>query len=126
MQDSERAQVYRVQAADGRGPWRPGFSHVWADDVGPMDRISETLMDLVPIEVIRSWPIDRHYGCACRTRESLMQWFTAREKAALSMLGFRPVRMMVDEVLAESQFQLAFARRLPLHVGVSLLNWEVR
>ena len=27
-----RANLYRVQAADGRGPWRPGLSKHWSDN----------------------------------------------------------------------------------------------
>ena len=25
-------EIYRVQDAQGRGPWKPGFSHRWVED----------------------------------------------------------------------------------------------
>ena len=58
--------VYRVQAADGRGPWRPGWSHTWIEADAPADRLTETVMDLAPFEVLQALPVDMVWGSACR------------------------------------------------------------
>lgn len=116
-------KVYRVQAGDGRGPWRPGFSHVWIDDDAPSGHLTETVMDLLPVAVLRSLPTTHAYGCGCRSLEQLCEWFTPVERDRLSRLGFSPVVMHVDEVLAESDRQVFFARQRPLTDGVTRLNW---
>ena len=59
----------------------------------------------------------RHMGCGFRTVEQLRRWFDASERAKLAKLGFHPVTMTVDEIVAESSTQLVFARRVPLRVG---------
>ena len=74
-----RRVVYRVQAADGRGPWRPGFSHTWIDGDAPAGRLDETIMDLIPIAQLAALPRTMHYGCACRSLTALMAWFTPIE-----------------------------------------------
>lgn len=117
--------VYRVQAADGRGPWRPGWSHTWIEGDAPADRLTETVMDLVPIEALRSLPRSMAYGCGCRTLDALMRWFTAREREVLAQCGFYPVRLLADTVIAESQWQLLVGRRKPFTDGATRLRWPV-
>jgi hypothetical protein len=116
--------VVRVQAADGRGPWRPGFSHTWIDGDAPADRLSETLMDLVPLDVLYALPGHMTYGSACRNYDALMCWFTPCERERLASLGFYPVRLNVDVVLAESKWQLVVGRRRPFADGATRLRWE--
>lgn len=115
--------AYRVQGADGRGPWRPGFSHMWIEDDAPAGRLQETIMDLLPIERLRSLPVGFHYGCACRTLSSLLEWFTPIEMVRLSAHGFYPVRLNVDRVVVESQFQMLIARSRAFVDGVTRLSW---
>ncbi len=115
--------VYRVQASDGRGPWRPGFSLRWIDQHAPVGRLSETIMDLMPISELRSLPNTMHYGCACRSLQSLCNWFTPLEIERLEALGFYPVRMNVDRILIESQWQMLVGRRRPFAEGASRLRW---
>lgn len=117
-------RVYRVQAEDGRGPWRPGFSHVWVDEDAPSGHLTETVMDLIPVEVLRNLPTTHAYGCGCRTLAQLRDWFTPVERQRLSRLGFHPVVMRVDAVLAESDRQVFFARCRPLAEGATRLKWE--
>ena len=118
-----RALVYRVQAPDGRGPWRPGWSHTWVDADAPVGRTSETLMDLIPADIMRSLPRGWSYGCACRSMDALLDWFTPVERLRLAEHGYSPVRLWVDVVLAESEWQLVFARRRPLTDGATRLRW---
>lgn len=117
--------VYRVQAADGRGPWRPGWSHIWIDGDAPEGRLSETVMDLMPIEQIRALPDEFHYGCACRTLPALMEWFTVIERQRLQAYGFHPVQLQADIVVAESAWQLLIGRRRAFADGATRLRWQV-
>jgi hypothetical protein len=118
-----RIVAYRVQAADGRGPWRPGWSHTWIDGDAPEGRLSETVMDLMPVDRLRDLPSTMVYGCGCRSLEALMQWFTRREMFRLGQLGFYPVRLNADVVLAESAWQMLIGRRRPFADGASRLRW---
>jgi len=119
-----RAVAYRVQADDGRGPWRPGFSHTWIEGDAPAGRLTETLMDLLPLSTLRALPLGMTYGSACRTVEALGRWFTACERRRLAQLGFYPVRVNADVVLAESEWQLFIGRRKPFNQGATRLRWD--
>lgn len=118
--------AYRVQANDGRGPWRPGWSQFWIDGDAPTDRLVESLLDLLPVDVICALPATMHYGSACRSLESLMCWFTPIERDRLHRLGFYPVRLNVDAVIVESQWQLVIGRRRPFDDGATRLRWPTR
>ena len=115
--------VVRVQDADGRGPWRPGFSHTWIEEDAPADRLTESVLELVPPSVLRAIPRDIHVGCACRSVEALMAWFTPVERQRLARLGFHIVRLRVDRVIAESDWQMVVARRRPFAEGATRLRW---
>lgn len=116
--------VYRAQAADGRGPWRPGWSRQWIDVDAPADRLVESLSDLLTIEQLRSLPPGMHYGCACRSLEALLAWFTPVERLRLKGFGYSPVRLNVDQVLAESPLQLVVGRVRPFMDGATRVNWR--
>jgi hypothetical protein len=122
---SANLPVYRVQAADGRGPWRPGFSQTWIDADAPSGRLVETVFDLVPYAVLRSLPSDMAWGSACRTLGDLMQWFTPRERRTLAALGYYPVRLNADLLLARSDWQLFVGRRRPFNDGATRLRWPL-
>lgn len=118
--------VYRVQAADGRGPWRPGWSQTWIDGDAPADRLTETVMDLMPISQLRALPTTMMYGSACRSLDAVLQWFTSLECQRLQAAGYYPVRLQADVVLAESPWQLLIGRRRPFAEGATRLSWPVR
>lgn len=115
--------VYRVQAADGRGPWRPGLSRYWVDKES--DRP-------LPIDVITAFgldwreriPLRWHVGCACRTMDGLMEWFTPRERGNLDCMGYKPVSLVADRIIAENADQVIFVRRDPLTRAIAL-PWPV-
>jgi hypothetical protein len=115
--------AYRVQAADGRGPWRPGFSLEWIDADAPADRLVETVFDLVPLAELRRLPSTMVYGSACRSYAALMAWFTACERLRLAAHGYFPVRLLADVIVAESDWQLLIGRRRPFTDGASRLRW---
>ena len=116
--------MVRVQDAVGRGPWRPGFSATWIDADAPADRLTETVMDLIPPSVLRALPREMAVGCACRTLDALMAWFTPKERATLARLGFHPVRLQADAVFAESDWQMVVGRYRPFALGASRLRWR--
>jgi hypothetical protein len=116
-------RVYRVQDARGRGPWVPGFSHEWLEADAPAGRMTETLMDLLPIDQLRALSPEYHYGCACRSLPALLAWFTPAECHRLARLGYHPVSLTIDAVVAESASQLLLARRRPLAEGATRHGW---
>lgn len=102
--------ILRVQDKGGRGPWRPGFSHIWTNP----DRAG------LPQAIWEVWPDLKfnsnvlHYGCGCRSKEQLAKWFDAYELSNLYMLGFRLVSIKPDRILAENEDQVVFGVRQPL------------
>jgi hypothetical protein len=116
--------VYRVQGVDGRGPWRPGFSERWIEADAPADRLTETIFDLVPLDGLRRLPLGFDYGCACRSLDALMHWFTPIERERLAALGFSPVRLVIDVVVVESATQLLAGRRRPFRDGATRYRWS--
>ena len=114
--------VYRVQDADGRGPWKPGFSQVWFED-----RTDEEYAALAPwpMEVlmqIRNAARGKAMGFACENLDQLRRWFTASEYKTLRRYGYRAVKLEVDAVLARSETQCAFVRSKPLRIGGEEIN----
>ena len=110
--------VYRVQDKEGRGPWRPGVSHLWVqarDDHANLP----TWVEQFGMEMLsRTFDgFGKHTGCGCSSLEKLRRWFTAEEYATLQTYGYQAVRMNVRCILGQSDVQLVFRRRLPLHVG---------
>ena len=118
-------RVYRIQDREGRGPFRPGFSHVWADkDFAPGQ------------EELPPWPIEfgadlierrglpgEHYGSAVLKRRALDRWFSQAEQLRLAALGFHVVSIKADRILAESKNQVVFASRLPFAQAAIILPW---
>lgn len=112
------ATVYRVQDAEGRGPFRPGFSHWWVEERADHEKLLPWMVEFGPDAIPRDgWPFGKHFGSACRTLEQLRRWFTASEYATLQSYGFQAVEMDVSRVLRESDIQLMFQRARPLRSG---------
>ena len=53
-----------------------------------------------------------------------MQWFTVRERERLAAVGFYPVRLAADLVLAESERQMVIGRQRPFRDGATRLRWR--
>lgn len=117
--------VYRVQDMDGRGPWKPGFSHRWVEDrpehefaalmPGPLEFAA-----VIRSVILRSRGANIGYGC--RSLKQLRRWFTAGEHATLIQFGYQVVRMKVDRILAESEIQCVFERAEPLRKNVEAIE----
>ncbi len=109
--------VYRVQDADGRGPWKPGFSHFWVEDRDDHDSLIPWYHEFGPVH--RNAIVGMSMGCGCRTLEQLRRWFTPTEYARLRAYGYRAVQMDVGRILAESAIQCVFERAKPLRKDVA-------
>lgn len=118
-------QIYRVQDAAGRGPFRPGFSHNWADPVwAPGMEELPTWMDEFGKDLIEREGRDgEHYGSAVRDHAGIRRWFSLSERAKLQRLGFNVVSLQADRILAESRHQLVFARGRALNKGAIIVPW---
>lgn len=108
--------IYRIQDKDGRGPFKPGFSHKWTED-------RPDHMNLVPWalefgNVLRGSIRGMSIGCGCTTVEQLKRWFTQSEYSKLLTFGYRAVKMDVGRVLGESNIQCVFERCKPLKEDV--------
>lgn len=104
--------VYRVQDADGRGPFKPGFSRYWLDH----DRDDWPPPFFEEFPGLR-FPDGGHIGCGCRTLDGVRRWFNDRELSTLAAAGYQVVAIDADRVLAESEHQIVFWRRRPLRFG---------
>jgi hypothetical protein len=115
--------VYRVQAQDGRGPWRPGFSKYWIDEDSqrPLQLDVVTAFGLVWLNKIpRGWSA----GCGCRTIDALFKWFTPTEQRRLADFGYTPVLITADKIIEENADQVIFARRRPFNESVIVMKWQ--
>lgn len=117
--------IYRVQDAEGRGPWRPGFSRQWSDREGwiPPAFWKDFGWDLT--EVVRRVCPGEFHGTGCRTLDGLTVWFSLREIRKLTRFGYHIVSFVPDRVIGESAYQVFFARRLPLRDGVVVVPWAL-
>lgn len=115
-------EVYRVQSADGRGPWKPGLSKHWIDMES--DRpLQKDVISAFGLDWRSEIPANWSCGCACRSMADLLKWFTPLEQSRLSVLGYVPVMLKADRVVRENTDQLIFARRMPLREGYIIIPW---
>lgn len=104
--------VYRVQDADGRGPWRPGFSHVWSEDRPDKDNLPPWFAEFGPVH--KQVLYGCHCGSACLTETQLRRWVSPAEYRKLLALGFRAYSIPADRVLARSAVQCFIETARPL------------
>jgi len=113
-----RRRIFRIQDAEGRGPYKPGMSQHWVDDEGPpppptwMQEFGDVTPQLLPHE---------HVGCGCVSLDQLFRWFTPTELQRLHRLGYRLVVIWADRILAESVNQVVFTRNRPLAEGATVI-----
>lgn len=104
--------VVRIQDPQGRGPWRPGFSHVWVEDRPDHDLLLPWWQEMGWVNH-KATP-HMYIGCGCRTVEQLRRWFTPGEYRTLLLYGYRAVTLEVGRILGESEIQVVFERARPL------------
>lgn len=106
--------VLRVQASDGRGPFRPGFTASWSDSAGvlrPPALVERAGWQGIVVMMRRS---GLYCGAGCRSRASLRKWFTRAEERRLLRLGYRVVEVEPDMVFAEWPDEVLFGCTRPL------------
>lgn len=113
MAPTAAVSLVRVQDREGRGPWRPGFSHQWSTDQNMMvgKPINMEVKNFAKI-VEKAHRAGMHIGHAVRP-ENLHLWFTQGELQTLTRLGFTLVDASNCEVLAETKTQALIAWWLP-------------
>ena len=118
--------IFRVQAKDGRGPFRPGLSVQWSDAEGD-NRLAPFYEEFGEAVITRAHELVETKGgacgCAVATRDMISKWFTATERRKLKKLGYRVVTMSADEILAESENQIVFWRKRPLRLDCLIIPW---
>ncbi len=114
-------RVYRIQDAEGRGPFRPGVSSQWVDknDLLP----PPTWMGEFGGHLMKELRPGEFAGCAVRELAQLSKWFSPTEMPRLRALGYRLVALHADRILAQSPNQVVFARRRPLNSGATILRY---
>ena len=111
--------IFRIQDADGRGPWKPGFSESWVED-----RTEREYAELPPW-MVEFGPVHRlatkgyAIGCGCRTQEQLRNWIRRSEYLKLKEFGYSSVQLLASRILGESEIQCVFERPEPLRVGAT-------
>lgn len=115
--------IYRVQDEFGRGPWRPGFSSSWVSnsDHALPPSVFEEFPSFHTI-VSAAHAAGGHVGCGTRGATGIAKWFLPEEIERLKAKGFYLVRCHAVTVLAESENQVLFASRKPLH-ALPRVNW---
>lgn len=111
--------VYRVQDKNGRGPWKPGFSHKWVEVRPDHDNLLPWYVEFGRVD--RHAVIGMAIGSACVSLDQLRRWFTPSEYAKLRKLGYEAVQMEAC-VLAKSQVQCFIQRAKPFQKDVEPVN----
>lgn len=104
--------IYRIQDRQGKGPYKPGFSHKWAIEDKDTQLLPPWYFQFGNIHLKRKF---KWFGCGCRSLDQLTKWFTEQEYKTLLKLNHECYKIEVDEVIAESDIQLVFSRKLPLN-----------
>jgi hypothetical protein len=124
----DAVRIYRVQDREGRGPFKPGFSKVWADDdFAPGMKPLPTFMEEFGHDIIeRLGRVGEYFGSGVLSHQDICKWFSATERRKLCDLGYDVVSLKVSRLLASSENQVLFARETPLHRGAIIVGWPVQ
>lgn len=107
--------IYRIQDQDGRGPFKPGFSHKWVSERRDHENLRSWLEEFGPVH--NQLLVGEHCGCGCKSLDQLRRWFTKSEYKKLRKFGYRAVKLNPGRIIAESDTQCVFGRATPLHKG---------
>jgi len=114
--------IYRIQDSDGRGPFKPGFSHQWIN-FRKDHRNLRTWAEEFGFEFVRDQIIvGETFGCGCKNLDQLKRWFDKSEYEKLKKFGYKAVKMKIDRIIAESEIQCVFGRTYPLNMDVKTIQ----
>lgn len=112
--------VLRVQDREGRGPYRPGCSHIWADEHGtPLP----TWMEEFGVSVLRHQRDGEAFGSGFKALKQCTRWFSKTECERLQLLGYSIVSLDMCRIIAESERQVVFARKMPFRMATTVIPW---
>ena len=108
------SSIVRIQDAEGRGPWRPGFSHMWVRDDTPMKH-GAIYAEMPGFGMLVDLAHQRgeHIGCAVRAGR-LHEWFSPGDLRRLRDYGFSLVDASRCRVIAETHSQVVIGSQKPL------------
>lgn len=111
------ATIYRVQDANGRGPWKPGFSSIWVEEktAEQCRRLQAWFLELGPVHLDALEGSQVACGCTCP--EHLREWFSPTEYEKLQAFGYQAVTLTADRILGDGLTQVVFERALPISQG---------
>lgn len=113
--------VYRIQDKDGRGPWKPGFSHNWVEDREDHDNLIAAHQQF-GMNAINKILYGEHSGTGCLSIKQLRRWFTKSEYKKLLRYGYKAVKMEVNRTIASSNIQVLFGRAKLLKEDVEVIK----
>lgn len=115
--------VYRVQDKEGRGPFKPGFSHCWLDQNRTLESHPSIMQDF-------GWDFTRlihpgeHFGCCFLSMDALLRWFSVSELERLERYKHHAIELRDCRIIAESSTQVMMSRIKPLRVGAVRVKWR--
>ncbi|WP_299073468.1 hypothetical protein [uncultured Paraglaciecola sp.] len=112
--------VFRIQDADGRGPFKPGFSSQWVEIRADHQNLKSWLDEFGPIQ--NELLVGEYAACGCKTIAQLKRWFTKAEYKRLRRLGYNAMRIEVGRILAESEIQCVFGSAHPLNKNTKIVR----
>ena len=105
--------VCRIQDDQGRGPFKPGFSHLWVQERPDHDNLQPWIVEFGRLD--KQVLTGETAGSACKNLEQLRRWFTKKEYKKLRKFGYKAVRIKVDRIIAESEVQCFVSRAKPFY-----------
>lgn len=111
----EAGTLVRMQDADGRGPWRPGFSWSWSDIDRELPMPITSAMPNFRREVMKLHRDGYHIGCAARVG-NLDRWFSDGEVRRLLGMDFALHNASKLKLVWENDDQALVASMLPLRL----------
>ena len=119
-----RMRVYRIQASDGRGPFRPGLSKYWCDYNHMPPATHKAVQEEFGSEWLKECKPGWMYGSACLSLEQLATWFSRKERETLQIMGYHPVALEPDTILRRGMEQLIIGCKKNFAQVAEKLSWN--
>jgi len=115
MQDQYNQTIFRIQDKEGRGPWRPGFSHNWVIPRPVHDLLIPPYLEHPNfIEEIYK---HRFTGVGCKSLDQLRVWISKKEYKKLLKYGYQAGLFRDCNIFLDSEIQSIFSREQHLSKG---------